>query len=184
MVTIKKTAFIMRAIKKYGIKNIIFSSETVIILISIFIVTNISSNLGLENELKLIESYATICASLSGGMLAVALTAMSILVGMINDDFMKLIYKADTYYDFVTPFYLNAAGWSFGIIMNIFILVITYLNSVVINNYKSIILLMIAISLGVFIANIKGALDLVVTSIRLGEYRAKLLLKDESKNKR
>lgn len=174
----------MRIIKKYGIKSIIFSSETVIILLSIFIGTNIASKLGLENELELIRSYATICAGLSGGMLAVALTAMSILVGMINDDFMKLIHKADAYYDFVMPFYLNAAGWSFGIIINIFILVITYLNPLMINNYKSIILFIVSISIGFLISNVKGSLDLVFTSIRLGEYRAKVLLNNESKNKK
>lgn len=181
MITIEKIKFAMNMIKKYGIKNIIFSSETVIIIFSILIIINLAPKLGLENKIELTRAYSTICAGLSGGMLAVALTAMSILVGMINDDFMKLIHKADAYYDFVTPFYLNAAGWSFGIIINIFILVITYLNSTILNSNKSIIICVIAISIGFLISNVKGSLDLVFTSIRLGEYRAKLLLKEENR---
>lgn len=185
MITINKyKKNLINMIKKYGIRKIFFSTETIIIILAIFIVVIITPKLnidGIDKKIDLMRSYSTICVSLSGGMLAVTVTAMSILVGMINDNFMKFIHKANAYYDFVVPFYLNALFWGIGIILNMILIVSSYLNIIFMIKYNRILLFIIGLSTGFLISSIKGTLELVYTSIRLGEYRAKVLLKEEER---
>ena len=166
-----------KLMSKYGIGSILKSGDVLSLVIGFFVLPKLIVNLNLENEIELIRSYSTIIISISTGMLALTITVLSIIIGMMNDKFIEYIKKSDSYYQFVVPFYLNSLFWIIGIIVNIIIFVLTYSNYIL--NYKNIAIYIISFSISLFLACLIGVKDLVCTSIELGKYKIRSIKIDD-----
>lgn len=169
-------------LRKYGFKEIILSSDTLIFILIAILVFCLIPYIPIENKREFIKQYATIIISVSTAILAIVIGALAIIISMINDKFLKLIHDTDSYYDFVVPFFLCSIIWISSLVINLIIYMLVYftLKSSI---FIFILRITISISLGFVMCGLKGTCDLIITSIGLGEYRNKLISKEQLKDK-
>lgn len=155
-------------ILKYGIGNILKSGELLSLVIGFLILPKLIVNVNLVIEL--IRGYSTIIIAISIIMLALTVTLLhKIIICIMDNKFVEYIKKSNSYYQFVVPFYLNSLFWIIAVITNIFI----FTNSDYLINCKTLNTYILSFSLSLFIACLIGFTDLMVTYIKLVEYKIK-----------
>jgi hypothetical protein len=159
-------------LKKYGVKEFIFSLDT-LLLVSVFVLCMyLSDMLIVANELEFLRGYSSLLIGISSGILGIVIAALAIIVSLINESFLNAIHESDSYFDFVFPFYINSFYWIVSIILNLAIYFGTFL---VMPYAYTLMKVLISFSLAVLISGLKGLFDLVGTSIGLGLYRNEFL---------
>lgn len=166
-------------LKKYGIKDIIFSWDTSILVITSILTYLLLPHLPIKDKMAVIKDYSITVISISAGILAIVIAALAIITSMINEKFLKIIHDTDSYFYFVFPFYLSSINWIASILTNLILLVLYYFEPSKVYNFKIIVGIVVSLSLGILISGLKGIGDLVCTSIGLGLYRNEIMSKKD-----
>lgn len=168
---------VFKMVRKYGFKGILMSGDTLISVLTFMVAIYVIPKMPIEDltsKIELTRAYASMIVGASAGILAIVIAALSIIVSILNDDFLEKIHKSGAYYDFVVPFLLTCIGWISSIIINILIFIITYIDPNKISEYGSIVVFLLSISLAILLSNLKGIVDLMCIAIGLGIYRQKI----------
>lgn len=153
-------------LRKYGILKIIFSIDTIISISVFSMIYIIIPYINIENKIGLVREFAGISITISLGILAIVIAALSIIVSMIGEEFLEFIFECNAYYDFCAPFFLESIIWCITIIVNIILYILSY-----VNGQNSNIIILLSVSGSLIITGIKGVLDLVKIIIELSKYK-------------
>ncbi|MGL4760433.1 MAG: hypothetical protein ACRCWG_03160 [Sarcina sp.] len=153
-------------LQQYGIKNIFFSKDVLIIVIISVISYCLIKEISFINYKDLTSTFLNITLTIGIGLLGVVITALSIIASMFSGRFGSMVDSSEAYFDFTIPFLLSAITWIILIILSI--LGIVFLN---IDNTKYLLIILVSLTLGILCGGLKGILDLISTLIKLGSYK-------------
>lgn len=124
------------------------------------------------NWLELSEKFLNISITIGIGSLAMVLTALSIIASMFSEKFSNIVNQANAYFDFTVPFLLSALIWICVVLLSLFGIILIH-----INDTKILIIYIISFTSGFLVSGFKSIIDLIITSIKLGYYKNKIVNK-------